>query len=289
MGNCVRREIGFEIDENPESPLGNELLDKIREMKSLAQVQNDIPEQDLNALDINNDNLIETPKIENNKYKSKNKKRPERKDFYEIEDNNYKNDFNNYNPKKQDENINYNNINNKKKVENDPFNYNDENKENIDYNKINIKEAYFNGEIIKNLNNENEILKNMKNSEIQKNEIKNSGIKNSDIKKSQNDDFLEENERNELEEDVSENDKNELEEAVSENENIKKRNNDEEENNNLKNNTEDEKENNILRNNREDEKENNNININNNKKYDILEDLKRGREQSINYEEDDND
>ena len=63
MGNCVRREIGFEIDENPESPigLGPELIRKIEDMKNSAQIQNEVPEQDLNKLDIYNDYEFETP------------------------------------------------------------------------------------------------------------------------------------------------------------------------------------------------------------------------------------
>ena len=188
MGNCVRREVGFEIDENPEALIGQELIRKIGDMKNSAQIQNEVPEQDLNKLDIYNQNYFETPQNEiDNKLRNKSKKRPERENFnddfkpildidsdIDLNKNNNIKNGDNYNGKLKNKNnngINYKDFNNdynKPVISNKKNNF--DNKivpENIDMNNDDFDKLYDLNKNYKKNNFEND------DDEIKENEINN--------------------------------------------------------------------------------------------------------------------
>lgn len=53
MGNCVRREVGFEVEDETEAPPAPEIIDKIIVMKNSAKLKHEIVDEDnLNTVEI---------------------------------------------------------------------------------------------------------------------------------------------------------------------------------------------------------------------------------------------
>ena len=54
MGNCVRREVGFEVEDNTDAPPAPEIIDKIVLLKKKTKRKQKVPvEENLNNIEIN--------------------------------------------------------------------------------------------------------------------------------------------------------------------------------------------------------------------------------------------